>query len=270
MDARTAIAAFCLAAGVAAQEPGPRFEVVSIRGVPRDAPPIMREIDFSPVRPGGQYIDSRTSLVSMISFGYNIRFPDIQLSGLPNWAKSQAYAVAAKPAEGFPLLPPAENREQVRLMMRALLAERFHLRLRPETRQEQVYQLEIAKGGIKAKEVEAPVPPAKETPVGASMSNSFGRMIGKQSTMAGIASAVTIFLRRPVIDRTGLKGFYDFDVKWAAPEPFDGQPPSSGFGAEGEALLISALQKDLGLRLTKAAGPVEYWVVEHVEPPTEN
>ena len=70
--------------------------------------------------------------------------------------------------------------------------------------------------------------------------------------------------------RTGLKGYYDFDVQWSAPKTLDGQRPAPQFGAEGAGLLISTLQELFGLRLTNATGPVEYWVVDHVEPPADN
>jgi uncharacterized protein (TIGR03435 family) len=100
--------------------------------------------------------------------------------------------------------------------------------------------------------------------------NDRGRIIGNKSTMAGLARALTIFIKRPVVDQTGLKGYYDFDVKWSAPETADRQPPSPGVGPEGIGLLISTLQNQLGLYLTNTAGPVKYWVVDHVTPPTDN
>ena len=263
---RIGFAAYFLTSVLAAQQsPAPAFDVVSIRAVAPNAPPTMREIDFTPVLPGGQYINSRTTVSAMISFAYNVKMW-LQMVGLPDWANEQSYSVAAKPAAGFPALSAAENREHVRLMMRAMLADRFHLKLHTETRQEQVFHLEVAKGGFKIKEVDPPVPPAKEAPDGAAMGNDGGRMIGNKSTMAGIASALTVFLKRPVIDRTGLKGYYDFDVKWSSPDA-DATP---GLGADGIGLFISTLQKQLGLRVTKTTGPVEYWVVDHVEPPTDN
>jgi uncharacterized protein (TIGR03435 family) len=266
--------ALFLAAALAAQRPtapaAPKFDVVSIRATPPNAAPIMREVDFTPVLPGGQYIDSRTALILMISFAYSLKNPSMQLVGLPDWAKHQSYAVAAKPAQGFPALPPAENYEQVRLMMRAMLADRFHLQVHAETRQEPIFHLEAAKGGVKIQQVDPPVPPAKEGHVGAAMGDSGGRIIGNKSTMAGLATALTIFLKRPVVDKTRLKGYYDFDVKWSAPEAADGQPPAPGLGAEGIGLLMSALQNQFGLHVTKATGPVEYWVVDHVESPTAN
>jgi len=263
-----------LAAVLAAQQPAgpaaPRFDLVSIRAVPPNAPPVMREQDFTPILPGGQYMDSRTYLLFMIDFAYNVRNPDMQLVGLPNWAKNQAFAVAAQPPQDFPALPPAENYQQVRLMMRAMLADRFHLKLHTETRQERIFSLEVAKGGFKIKEVGPPVPPAKEGHVNAAMGDSGGRMIGNKSTMEGLATALTLFLKRPVVDQTELKGYYDFDVKWSAPEAPDGQPPALGLGADGIGLLISTLQNQFGLRVTKTTGSVEYWVVDHVEPPTGN
>jgi uncharacterized protein (TIGR03435 family) len=228
----------------------------------------MREVGFSPILPGGQFVDERISLNFLISFAYNVSHPDIELLGLPDWAKRESYSIAAKPAAGSSALPPAENREQVRLMVRSMLEDRFSLRIHNETRQGGVFYLEVAKGGLLVKEVEPPVPPAQGSPVGAAMGDRSGRMIGRKSTMGSLASALTVFLKRPVLDHTGLGGYYDFDIKWSSPDA----PASSdsGFGAEGIGLLISALHGQLGLRLTSATGPVSYWIVDHVEPPTPN
>lgn len=247
----------------------PRFDVVSIRAVPPNAPMVMRDQDFTPILPGGQYVDSRTTLHSMIGFAYGVK-SYLQLTGLPNWANNQSYEVAAKPAQDFPALPPEENREQVRLMLRALLEDRFHLQLHTETRKQPVYKLEVAKGGLKLKEVEAPVPPDKEGNVNAAYGDSGIRMIARKSSMERMAAALTIMLGQPVMDETGLKGYYSFDVNWIAPPTPGSPPPGPGFGAEGIALLMSNLQSQFGLRLTKTRGPVEYWVVDHVEMPDPN
>ena len=268
---RIGVGAALLATALAAQQPAaPKFDVVSIHTVPPNPPLMMRDRGFTPVLPGGQYSDPRTGLLSMIAFAYDVKDPSTLLVGLPDWAKKESFVVAAKPAPGFPALSPAENREQVRLMMRAMLADRFHLELHTETREERTYALEVAKGGVKIKEVDPPVPPAKSRPVEAVMSDDHGRMIGNKSTMADLASTLVVFLKRPVADRTGLKGYYDFDVKWSAPETSDGQPHAPGFGVEGVGLLMSALQQQFGLHLTSATGPVQYWVVDHVERPTSN
>jgi len=270
---RIGFAAFIFAATLAAQEPAPvttpSFDVVSIHPLPPKAPAVIRDEDFTSILPGGQFVDARTTLHEMIAIAYNVKYW-LQVVGLPNWARSQSFAIAAKPAEGFPALAPPENRAQVRLMLRAMLADRFHLQLHTETRKEPIFNLEVSRGGIKVKEVDPPVAPAKESPVGAAVGNDSGRLIGNKSTMAGLAEALAIFLERPVVDRTGLKGYYDFDVEWETPEAPERRPPVPGSGPEGVGLLISNLQIQLGLRLRKTTGPVEYLVVDHVEPPTSN
>ena len=247
----------------------PKFDIVSIRPIPPDAPPMMRDIDFTPILPGGQFIDPRINVTSLISFAYDVKDPSIRLIGLPAWTRNRSWAVSAKPAEGFPALPPAQNREQVRLMLRTMLEDRFHVQLHTEDRQGPIYKLEVAKGGLRIHEVDPPTPPAKETPVVAAMGDESGRMIAQKSTMASLAGALVIFLKRPVIDETGLKGYFDFDIRWTAPDR-DGAPPARGLGPDGIALLISNLQSQLGLRLAGATGPVKYWVVDHVDPPAAN
>lgn len=261
-----ACAVFLAPAGLG-QAQAPRFDVVSIREVPPNAPVVMRDIHFTPVQPGGQYVDSRTSLQFMIDFAYNVKNPAFALEGLPKWAQETSFAVAAKPAEGFPLLGAAENAERVRQMLKATLEERFHLQIHTETRQGPVYSMQVAKGGVRLKEGEAPVPPDQGDPVLMAIGDSGGRMIGRKSTMAGMASSLVIFMMRPVRDETGLKGYYDFDVKWSAPEA---QRASNALGADGIALMLSNLESQVGLKLVKDTGPVEYWVVDHVERPAEN
>jgi uncharacterized protein (TIGR03435 family) len=265
------IAAFLLT-GVLAAQPrnpptGPGFEVVSIRRVPPDASPVLRSQDFTPVLPGGRYIDSSAMLLFMIAFAYEVKNPSRQLIGLPDWAKKQSFAVVAKPAPDFPMLRPAENDKQVRLMMRTMLADRFHLRLHSEIRQEPIFGLTAGRGGLKIPEVDPPVPPAKEGLVNIALGDRGGRMIATKATMAGLARALSLFVQLPVVDQTSLRGYYDFNVGWSALEASE---RSAGLGAEGVGLLISTLQNQFGLRLVKTNGPVEYWIVDHIEPPTEN
>jgi uncharacterized protein (TIGR03435 family) len=240
--------------------------VVSIREVPPNTPPTMREFGFTPVLLGGRYIDPRAELHPMISFAYGVENWR-QLIGLPKWAEEASYSIAAKPAEDFPTLSNTENREQVRLMLRAMLAERFHLQLHSEDRQETIYYLEIAKGGPKIKEVDAPVLPLREPPVQLVLSNRDGRMLSQKGTIDGIARSLALRVQHPVINRTGLKGYYDFDEKWTAPE---GSTSTEELGAEGIGLLVGMLPDQLGLRLGESTGPVRYWVIDRVEPPSSN
>ncbi len=246
------------------------FEVVSIREVPRNAPPLMREPNFSSVRPGGQFADSRTSLGPMIIFAFDI--PGYaQLKGLPGWAQEQLFSVAAKPPAGIPLLPPDRNREEVRGMMREMLASRFHLKLHTESREERILRLEVDRGGLKIKAVEPPGPDEKEGHVYIVAGDSDGRIIGTKVTMSGMAIALTLMLKRQVLDETGLKDYYTFDLKWRLPEPMDGGTVApAGLGPEGVSGLMSAVKDLFGLRLTSSTAPVRYWVEDQVERPTAN
>src|SRR5579871_935185 len=199
---RTVFVALASASALTAQqrtEPAATFDVVSIHAVPPNAPPVVRDINFTPVLPGGQYIDSRAGLSFMIGFAYDVKNYS-KLVGLPNWAKEQSFAVSAKAAQGLPVLPPPENSEQVRLMMRAMLADRFHLQLHTETRREPIFILDVAKGGIRIREVDPPVPPAKDGYVGLALGDDGGRLIGKKSTIAGLIRAMIPWLPRPVVD----------------------------------------------------------------------
>jgi uncharacterized protein (TIGR03435 family) len=246
----------------------PRFEVVSVHRVRPDAPPISRDANSTSVLPGGRYSNPRTNLISMISFAYQVQNSSMALSGLPNWAREETYSVTATSGSGFPTLTNDENRERVRVMFQALLEERFHLQLHTEIRQEKVFSLEVAKGGPKMSKVNASEPPDIAHPVAAAVGNGGGRIIGNTSTMSGLAASLVIFLKRPVIDNTGLSGYYNFDIKWVASG--ESQPPSGPLGPEGISMLISNVETELGLHLRTTDGPVKYWIVDHLEPPTDN
>jgi uncharacterized protein (TIGR03435 family) len=88
--------------------------------------------------------------------------------------------------------------------------------------------------------------------------------------MASIARVAGNFLGQNVIDETNLKGYYDFDYRWTAPEIPGAPPPSNRLGADGLALFITAMKEQAGLRFTGATGPVEYWVIDRIEQPSEN
>ena len=260
-----AVAAICSVA--AAQQPVPKFEVVSIKTRPPGSKPALLPSGYSPAQPGGRFVSPAGSVVSLIAFAYEVKQPDSRLSGLPPWAAT-SYEVSASAADNFPALSPDENLKQVRLMVREMLAERFRLKLHAEVRQETVLEMSVDSGGLRLKEVAAPVPPEQEGRPGLAMSDSGGRMIGAKATMAGIARAAGTLLRQDVYDETGLTGYYDFNIRWTAP-PAD-PPPSPRLGPDGMALFITTLKDQFGLRFTRTTGPVQYWIVDHLEQPTEN
>jgi uncharacterized protein (TIGR03435 family) len=74
-----------------------------------------------------------------------------------------------------------------------------------------------------------------------------------------------------VIDETGWKGhYYDFDIRWEPPSVPNAPPPSPRTGPEGLAMLMTTLKDHFGLQFSRETGPVQYWVVDHIEQPTEN
>ena len=249
--------------------PAPKFEVISIRAVAPDAPQTIRPPGFDAFQPGGRYIDSDTNLFSLITVAYGVTYPDYRLLGLPPW-KARRFAVAAKAAEGVSVSSPDENREQVRLMLREMLADRFRLRLHTELRQETILRMSVETNGLLLKEVPAPIPPEQEGRVSAALGDRGGRIIGTKATMAGLARVVGLFLRQDVIDETGVSGYFDFDIRWTAPAVPNLPRPSSSLGAQGIALFLSTLKEQFGLRFSRAVGPVQYWVVDRVELPTED
>ncbi len=253
----------------AAEVNEPGFEVVSIRPVPPNAPVILRSADFTPILPGGRFSDARTNLFSLITIAYDVNNPSRHLLGLPKWAREKAFAVSAQPADGFPNLPPEENERAVKAMLRRMLAKHFQLKIHKESRVGPIYRLEVAGRGLKIPEVKPAHPSVKPGRVNMAVGDQSGRIIGRQVTMEGLATALSLFLDAPVRDETGVKGYYDLDASWKNPDPVDAVS-SGGLGAEGLAMLISNLRSQFGLRLTRAKGPADYWVVQHVALPIQN
>jgi uncharacterized protein (TIGR03435 family) len=263
----------CLTLGVVQAQPGlpdgPRFEVVSIRTRPANAPITHRTQNFTPVLPGGQYVNSNVSPEELISFAYGVENRQKRLEGLPKWAKEKYFAVAAKPAPGFPALSPASNIDHVRIMMRAMLGERFGVRLHTETREDLLFGMNVAPAGLKLKEVDPPVPPETEGLVNMVLGNRSGRIIASKVTLANLARILSFWAGRTVINQTGLGGYYDLDLKWSEPDGA-GEQDSSPLGPDGAALLLSTLRSQCGLRFTNTRGPLTYWIVDDVREPAEN
>jgi uncharacterized protein (TIGR03435 family) len=155
------------------------------------------------------------------------------------------------------------TRDEMLEMLRRLLAERFRLAARRETREVPVYALMVAKGGPKLKPSGAaekggrmPLVPAH---AGGSEAET-GRLIFKDESMPEFAWALSRTSAtgdRVVVDQTSIKGAYDFDLRFVRE------------GGEGPSI-FEALPQQLGLKLESKRAPVEFLVIEHVERPTEN
>jgi uncharacterized protein (TIGR03435 family) len=227
----------------------PKFDVASIR--PSRAEGWQYAIKPSPAG----FTATNIPLSYLIMWAYKIN--DYQLAGAPSWA-SERYDVTAKPGARY---------EDVRLMMRALLAERFKLEVHQESREQTEFALTVAKGGLKLaepKEASCQAEPASTaTPCGRlSWSNRW--LGGRRASMEALVFVLSQALKHTVVNETGLEGPYDMSLDWA-PDNFAAEPP-----ADAPPPLATALQQRMGLKLEPRKGKTEVVVVDHVERPTEN
>lgn len=209
--------------------------------------------------PNGDLTTRGMSLKDLIQLAYGLH-PSL-ISGLSGWMESDRYDIVARPEPG-----KIPSEDQLKAMLRTLLVERFKLTFHRAPKETGVFVLVIAKGGSRMKER-----PLVDGGSPTSMSIQGARLPGRSVTMPMLAEALqTIVLDRPVIDRTDLKGKYDFDLAWT---PEAGQFEGHGAGMPTDAnapSIFTALQEQLGLRLDSRKAAVESMVVDHAERPDDN
>jgi uncharacterized protein (TIGR03435 family) len=246
-----------VAGWVSAQAPKkPAFEVASIRPDVFGSHP--RSIQYSA---GGRFTASNVPLRALIEEAYAIR--DFQVSGGPDWVNRDQFNIAAK-AEGD------ASKGQVRVMLQTLLAERFQLVLRRESKEVSVYTLTVGKTGPKLKEVKLD----EDNATRGMRFGGIGRIAGAMATMPQLVVMLSdiklngsAILDRPVLDRTGLTGVYDFKLEWSAEEQSADRTTSTNPAGPS---IFTAVQEQLGLKLESTKAPVEFFVIEQAGKPTEN
>ena len=268
----------CLAAAVGALAPAQdklSFEVASIK--PNHSGTRMMGIQF---QPGGRMVATNVTVKQLITLAYGIK--DGQLSGGPSWIDSDHYDIAAKPDS-------RATPDQVKEMMQTLLADRFKLTFRKETKEMPVYILTVAKNGPKLEEWKddgsagaQPEPGRGPRGRGGMMRLGRGELDSQGTTIANFAEALSRMLGRNVIDQTGLTGKYNFNLKWTPDENQMAMFRGPGDGPKGDAgggppppdpngpSIFSAVQDQLGLKLEAKKGPVDVYIIGSVEKPTEN
>jgi uncharacterized protein (TIGR03435 family) len=225
------------------------FDVASIRPsqtVNRDPPEVLN-VETSP----GTLTMRNVTVRSCIKWAYGVQ--DNQIFG-PDLLNSDRYDIVAKAAG-----PVADN--QLKLMLQALLAERFHLTLHHQSRETSVYALVVAKNGPKLHESE-----------GEGKSNfqlGRGAIAAKWTTMREFADLLSGPMRTPVLDVTGLSGKYDFSVDVATYLPTEDQARQRGQPPDPASILMTALPEQVGLGLEARKASVEVLIVDHVEKPSE-
>jgi uncharacterized protein (TIGR03435 family) len=229
---------------------GQSFEVASVRLNTTAAPATL-----GPLAGGERYLARNIPLKWLIGAAYGVS--NKQISGLPADLASGSYDIEAKADH-------AVKRDQIMLMLRSLLEDRFKLAVRRETKELKAFDLVVAKGGAKL----------DENRDGAEL--AIRRVKGSQWTyhnmpMSTFANLLSVWMDDIVVDRTGLKASYDIAL--------DYNPGAEGRGVrEGRESapdpnapsLTTALREQLGLRLESRRGLVEMLVVEHIEGLTGN
>jgi uncharacterized protein (TIGR03435 family) len=246
---------------VSAQAPAPRpkfdaFDVATVKPVESD----VKRGRFFKIQGNNRFVAQDYTLKLLIAAAYSLNPKTI--SGGPEWVDSQHYDIAAiTPADVRP------NRDEQMSMLRGLLAERFKLSFHREQREFSIYALGLAKGGPKLKASTA----APDTPPAVISTVYPGRILlpARNVTMGDLTSMMQrAMLDRPVVDRTGLTGRYDFDLEWAPDETqFGGDIPPAPSDSQVAPLFV-ALQEQLGLKLEATRGMVDALVVDKAEKPT--
>jgi uncharacterized protein (TIGR03435 family) len=238
---------FFIAAGIAMWCRGqtPAFEVATVKvGAPIKGDTY--NINTGRIANGVVTLGNAT-LSDCLKFAYSLTTDD-QLAG-PDWIKSKEfrYDVTAKGT-------PDASSDQLLAMLQSLLQERLQMTLHREQREFQHYELVVGKNG----------PKMKESTVGPGEATGAARLDGITSNrmqMNKLAMLLSRMTRMPVLDKTGLDGFYQFDLRYANEAVPEGENPS----------IFTAVQEQLGLKLESRKGPVEVLVVDRAQQiPVEN
>jgi uncharacterized protein (TIGR03435 family) len=258
------------------------FEVASIK------PNHSATMNISIMFQQGRFVATGIPVKQLITMAYDVK--DFQVTAGPGWVTSEKYDIEAKEPDSvvqeMDKLPPDQRRELNRSMLQSLLADRFKLKLIHETRELPAYALVVAKNGPKLHEAK----PGDTYPNGIKgfdgqghggmMRMGPGELTGQGLPMSSLVHLLSEQLGRNVLDQTGLKGNYDFTLKWA-PEPGEGMmlggPAGGNPGAESAPppdtsgpSIFTAIQEQMGLKLESTKGPSEVLVIDHVERPSEN
>jgi len=235
------------------------FDVVSVKP---SAPDLQGNFMFQSL-PGGTIRIVGVPLRMIIMQAYHLRA--FQVSGGPDWVRSECWDILAKAETTAGRLPPAEEDR----MLKALMEDRFHLKVHSETKEAQVYALEVGKNGSKL------VP---STQSARDFRTKAGSLDAKKSKVASLVSWLSPQLGRVVIDETNLEGEFDYKLEWT-PEPGQGGPEAFGLPPDTRGTppaetngpsIFTALQEQLGLRLVSEKGPVEMIVIDYVERASAN
>ncbi|MGP8253551.1 MAG: TIGR03435 family protein [Terracidiphilus sp.] len=250
----------------------PAFEVATIK--PTDPERTQSSIGLNQ---GGSFQARAITLRELIQFAYDLGYfaVDQRIVGGPKWIGTARFDLDAKPDEqtatAFVKIPIKKQLPTQQAMIRALLADRFKLRLHHETRVLPVLILVPAHGGpnLTASASADPDDPfGPDGPPG----NWKAKGVSMDELASGL-SALTEVDGRIVIDRTGIKGRFDFTLKWTPDSTSEATPATTDNGLKqdpAEPSLLKALEEQLGLKLEASKQPVDVLVIDSAELPSAN
>ena len=245
--------------------PTPHYDVVSIK--PNN------DVN-SPTRwrtTADSFLGNNMSLMMLLVTAYDTR-PDL-VSGLSGWAATAHFDITAK-TEADPAAMKNLPQSQRNAMLIQLLAERFQLKIHLETKQLPVYDLVVSKEGPKLRPntavvvMEPGVLPKPGMRPGMILMNH-GEFTAEAVPLSSLTHSLASELERNIIDKTGLTANYDIHLKYT-PDRGASAGPDSGKSEDAAPPLFTALEQQLGLKLISAKGPVQTWVVDHIDHPTDN
>jgi uncharacterized protein (TIGR03435 family) len=253
---------FATAAGYAESSPAtssqptaaPQIEAATIKPVKEPNPNMMHD------RTEGRRLSMRyTSLRDLMMMAYEV--DPRQIVGGPVWVATDEYNIDLVVADGVQVNQCEEA------VLAELMADRFQLKFHREQRMMAVYVLEVAKGGPKLK-------PADVDEQENSGCEHLGVCSFRKRTLGNFARFMQfVVMDKPVVDKTGLTGEFDFTLRWT---PDETQFNGMGFrvpvpeGTTALPGLFTAIQEQLGLKLEPQKIPAEVLVIDHVERPSEN
>jgi uncharacterized protein (TIGR03435 family) len=256
-------------ASSASQPPGPE----SLPPMPADANP---SFDVATIKPsdtsaphgtffrtnGRHVVAYNISVGGLIAYAYGLH--EKQIVDGPSSLLATHFDI-----DGLPDIEGHPNLKQSRLMFQKLLFSRFKLAFHNESRELPAYAIQIAKVGPK-------LSPTTRKP-GDSTNFSYNCEVVltvRNASVADVAKGMQeVFMDRPVVDQTGLHNRYDFDLKWTPDEtqsycPSD--PARSRDDPNAPPGLYTAIQEQLGLKLTRTKAPIQVMVIDHLETSSEN
>lgn len=188
----------------------------------------------------GNNAGTRGSVTGIIMAAYKLR--QFQISGAPDWANTSWFDIEGKTTS------PATT-DELRQLLQTLLVEKFHLKLKTSMNEMAVYELVPAKNGSTLKESTGLHPAVPANP-----DTSMVRLNVFNRDMADFVSLIAPDVDRPIIDKSGLSGRYDFSLEYKR-------------GAEGDKSLFNAMEQQLGLKLVPVTDSLEMAVIEDVQRP---